>query len=385
MTQNIISFPPRSQAHLLRFVKDGQWSSIFELQGTGRYSETFIDGEPLPVAILRIWASENKRLSGGVDALPEEAANYWLLGTPQKIQGIPRIGFLAQFGQWKMAFSLADKEEGAFGGVWSSAMMGYFERGSSCLGHFRAVGGENVQVNNLVTGSIMESEAWQMRSFMARLRQNTFWLSRNSWYSRNDLVEAILGHQNHMVEAFLTMGASFDPILVQGGGEKNKQENHCLLCLCVQSGNSIAFEKILDYGFSPADLTEIFTLCAYFGEEEMFDILVKFSPARKVIENLSVCLAAAISGNQKNMCQKIISCGGDLHFKSDEGYNAIHQAAHSGGMEIIVWLLGQGFSWENKSLDGISAKDILKIKQPKIFDIIFSQSKVVPIGNSRAK
>ena len=379
MTKNIINFPSRPPANLSKLLNQGHWDDLFGLLGTGIYGEVLVEGYLFPLSILRYWSIHNAETGGSVSVLPENYVQIWLANTPSSFQEISRVAVLIWFGQWKAAFALANEKEAAVSDLWSSAMIGYFERCPSSLKtlYTDTSSGLSVDLPILDPEAVSENESWRLRSFMAKIKTNSFFKSAGSWYSRGDLFDAIMGHQNHLVESFLRVGANFSPIDQHAQPDQMSALN-CLLFAAIQSSNEKAISMLLEYDVAPVSPLDCFVVCSYSGQEGVFDMLSRQLPARDVAPCLALALAAAVSGSQIKMAKKIVAHGGSLKMISDEGYTLLHQAALNGTVSVIVWLLEEELLWTSLGRDGLSPKDILKRNQPDIFDVFFPKiSKIV--------
>jgi ankyrin repeat protein len=159
--------------------------------------------------------------------------------------------------------------------------------------------------------------------------------------------------------------------LLDAGADVNAARNfgewplRALYDACGRSNNAAVAKVLFQAGADACDNESV-----YHASDEMhaecLELIEKFTPARKLARECTLCLSTQLSWNRSRGMQWLLSHGADpnaLH--PHRGESALHEAVKRGASdEVLLALLEQGGDPQKKNRDGKSA--VALAKKPRV-------------------
>lgn len=183
-----------------------------------------------------------------------------------------------------------------------------------------------------------------------RTQEALYWLALTVLFQQRDMMELILAKQPNLnVEQ--TTGATHPAVLA---AETNDVE---------------ALEVLVAHGapwILPSRTHSLLDFSVMADALESVDWIVRNAPPQTLVRMLPNAMVYASAFGRVDVLSALHQVGAAVGQTASNGYNLLHQAAVSGQMESIEWLMEQGLSLNTPAHNGIRPLDLLWQHHPKL-------------------
>lgn len=266
---------------------------------------------------------------------------------------VTAVAWAAFCGQWHMCEQLIEQgfaiDTPSFS-IWTAVMDGIGKRCAGTLQTFYLPGQDPLKIRTL-TQRLDDRDrkeltqlvdcVWQKQPL--RTQEALHWLSLAVLFRQTDVLEIFLRHNlNLSVEQ--TTGATHPAVLA------------------VETENLEALELLINHGARWISLDQRHSLleCAAVVQSKMsLQWVIDHAPSQILVRMLPNAMLYATALGWVEGMEGLYQAGTAVHQTALNGYNLMHQAAMSGQVQSIEWLLEKGLSLDQPGDNGVKPIDLL--------------------------
>lgn len=352
----ILSFQTASHPrHLEKILVEENWSELATALHNGG-AHVMVHNTPLWAAVMYSYSiSQAKGSQAGVlplDLTVLDVSSDVCFELPQGPK-VTAVAWAAFCGQWQMCEQLIAQEfviDTPSFSFWTAVMDGIGKRCSGKLQTFYLPGQEPLKIRTLTQRlddhdrnelTHLVASVWERQPL--RTQEALHWLSLAVLFRQTDVLEILL-HHNLNLSVEQTTGATHPAVLA------------------VETANFEALDLLLSFGARWISLDQRHSLleCATVVQSRSsVQWIIDHAPAQMLVRMLPNAMLYATALGWVEGMECLYRAGSAVHQSASNGYTLMHQAAMSGQVQSIEWLLAKGLSLDEPAKNGIKPIDLL--------------------------
>lgn len=359
----ILSFQTASHPrHLEKLLVEENWTQLAAALRNGG-AHVMVHHTPLWAAVMYSYSvSQSKGSHAGiipVDLTVLDLSSDVCFELPQGPK-VTAVAWAAFCGQWQMCEQLIaqgfaiDTPSFSF---WTAVMDGIGKRCSGVLQTFYLPGQDPLKIRTL-TQRLDDRDRKDLTHLVAcvwekqplRIQEALHWLSLAVLFRQTDVLEILL-HHNLNLSVEQTTGATHPAVLA------------------VETENFEALKLLINSGARWISLDQRHSLleCAVVVQSKSsLEWIIDHAPSQMLARMLPHAMLYATALGWVEGMECLYDAGTAVHQTASNGYTLMHQAAVSGQVHSIEWLLAKGLSLDRAAENGIKPIDLLWQNHPHL-------------------
>ena len=359
----LFSFHTSAQPHHLeKLLLEENWTQLADALRNGG-AHVAVHNTPLWAAVMYSYSLSHPQGTRArtlpVDLMVLDLSMDVCFRMPQGPK-VTAVAWAAFCGQWNLCAQLIEQKfeiDTPSFSFWTALMDGIGKRCSGKVETFHLPGQDPLKIRTL-TQRMDPSDRQDLNALVdmvwhkqpLRTQEALHWLSLAVLFRQFDVLEILLS-KNIALQTEQTTGAAHPAVLA------------------VETENFEALELLLSKGaqWISVDHTHSLLECATVASSlASVAWIVNHAPAHTLARMLPNAMVYATAMGWVEGMDCLHEAGAAVHQTASNGYNLLHQAALSGQLRSVQWLLDQGLELETPATNGVRPLDLLWQHHPNI-------------------